>query len=653
VRARAGGLARISKDQPAASGVVTPATPSGFVTAPGDALDLRVKAELVRMAYLDSRFGAPFGMVVAVIFAWATYSAFPPSVVLGWLALTLGCNTLRLITRWQYLRQAIPLEDTQRWANWFTVVRAASGLSWGVGAWLFYTPQESIYRVMVVLVLAGMTTGASRLLAPIAAANLSYVYLAICPLVVRMMVTPDTRSYVLAAMWLLYVSYITVAAVQQLRALRRTIRLHHENASLVGSLGAAKEQAERGNRDLSAEIARRQIVESELRAASERAAAASHAKSDFLATMSHEIRTPMNGIIGMLRIVRDTPLTQSQRDHIETAATSAETLLDLLNDVLDFSKIEAGRLELEQIAFSPTAVARSVADLLRPRAMSKGLEFTLELDPRLPFGVLGDPTRIRQVLFNLIGNAIKFTERGRVTCGLSCDVVDGSTTTIRFAVSDTGIGIDSVALGRIFRPFTQADSSMSRRFGGTGLGLAISQKLVAAMGSQLAVRSELGAGSVFEFAVRFKPPASHLEASDNSAPRYVPPKLRGRILIVEDDRINQRVIGHFLKQMGLETGLAEDGIAAVESALREPWDAILMDCHLPRLDGLDATRQIRARHPRRDLPIIALTANAGKEDRAACLAAGMDDFLTKPVRVELLAAALQRKLPPAPPPEGR
>ena len=149
------------------------------------------------MAYLDSRFGAPFGMVVAVIFAWATYSAFPPSVVLGWLALTLGCNTLRLITRWQYLRQTIPLEDTQRWANWFTVVSAASGLSWGVGAWLFYTPQESIYRVMVVLVLAGMTTGASRLLAPIAAANLLYVYIAICPLLVRMMVTPSLSGRVL------------------------------------------------------------------------------------------------------------------------------------------------------------------------------------------------------------------------------------------------------------------------------------------------------------------------------------------------------------------------------------------------------------------------------------------------------------------------
>ncbi len=600
------------------------------------------------MAYVDARFGAPFVMVVAVLFSLATYGVYPTRTVVGWLAFTLACNVLRLITRAQYLRQTIPADENHTWERLFVAVSAASGLSWGIGAWLFYTGDESIYRVMVVLVLAGMTTGASRLLAPIAAANLSYIYLAIGPLLFRVMANVETRSYVLASMWGLYLAYMTVTALQQVRTLRRTIRLRHENATLVESLGTAKEQAERTNRDLSAEIERRQVVESELRAASERAAAASHAKSEFLATMSHEIRTPMNGIIGMLRIVRDTPLSQLQRDQIETASTSADTLLELLNDVLDFSKIEAGRLEMEHIAFSITAVTRSVTDLLRPRAQGKGLEFVIELDPNLPVGVMGDPTRLRQVLFNLLGNAIKFTEKGRVVMRIASEAAEANSATLHFSVIDSGIGIDAATQQRIFSPFTQADSSMSRRFGGTGLGLAISQKLVEGMGSRLEVRSEAGQGSIFEFSVRFPRAAAATSPGNAGAePRYTAPKLHGRVLVVEDDRVNQRVIGHFLKQMGLQTGLAEDGLAAVELALNEPWDAILMDCHLPGVDGLEATRRIRARHPNASLPILALTANVSKEDRAACLAAGMNEFLTKPVRVELLAEALQRRLPAA------
>ena len=600
----------------------------------------------MRTAYYDSKYGAPFAMLVVLLFGFAVFPAFSPRIVVPWLAFALSCNLLRLITRWLYLRQPVPDEKTERWDIAFVAVSALTGLSWGFAAWFFYTSEESGYRVVIVLVLAGMTTGVSRLLAPIVAANLSYIYLSIGPLMVRVLLSAGAHSGVLAAMCVLYLSYMTIAAVQQVRTLRRTIRLGYENAALVESLGAAKEHAENFNRDLSAEIARREVVERELRATSERAAAASQAKSAFLATMSHEIRTPMNGIIGMLRIVNETALNQSQREYIETAATSADTLLELLSDILDFSKIEAGRLELETIAFSPTTVVRSVTDLLRPRAKAKGLELELDLDPHLSVGLLGDPTRLRQILFNLIGNAIKFTDRGQIRVRVASEAVENHRATILFSVTDTGIVIDSDARQRIFHPFTQADSSMSRRFGGTGLGLGISQKLVEAMGSTIAVHSEVGRGSTFEFAIRFhrtEGPESSGHRSANGDD-FVVPRLQGRVLVVEDDRINQRVIGHFLKKMGLETGLAEDGRTAVKRALEENWDAVLMDCHLPGLDGLEATRQIRAQRPDRTLPIIALTANVSTEDRAACLAAGMDDFLAKPVRVELLAATLQKRL---------
>jgi CheY-like chemotaxis protein len=283
--------------------------------------------------------------------------------------------------------------------------------------------------------------------------------------------------------------------------------------------------------------------------------------------------------------------------------------------------------------------------MLRGRARAKDLELVVNVDENVPAAVLGDPTRLRQVLFNLLGNAIKFTDQGRVEARLSCEGRDSRQARIKFAVDDTGIGIAADALPRLFNPFTQADSSMSRRYGGTGLGLAISQKLVEAMDGRIEVTSMPARGSTFHFTLALDLAAGVAPAATSvESAAFKLPTLRGRVLVVEDDRVNQRVIGHFLKQMGLETGLAEDGISAVEFATAASWDAILMDCQLPGLDGLEATRRIRAQRPGQNLPIIALTANTSMQDRAACLAAGMDDFLTKPLRVELLAATLQKWL---------
>ncbi len=599
------------------------------------AVELRVRADLVRTAYVDALYGAPFGMVVVLLFGAAIGTDFPIRSVVGWLMFALACNTLRLVTRWMYFRHEVLIADAPRWANIFTAVSACTGFSWGVGAWLFYTPYDSTYRVLVVLVLAGMTTGASRLLAPILPANLAYLFLAIVPLQWRLITNPDTRSWVLGGMSLLYLGYMSVAARQQARTLRRTVRLGYEHAALVESLGA--------------EIKRRELVEAELRAVSDRALAANRAKSEFLATMSHEIRTPMNGLIGMLRIVRDTPLTAAQREHLETASGSADTLLDLLNNVLDFSKIEAGRLDLERIVFSPATLVNSVTGNLRSRARAKNLEFVVTIDDEVPVALIGDPTRLRQVLFNLVGNAIKFTDRGRIEVRLSCAARGPQNARVKFSVADTGIGIAPEALPRLFSPFTQADSSMSRRFGGTGLGLAISQKLVEAMEGRIEATSTPGHGAEFHFTIPLDVASGAPVTAPTSDPRpesvhFKMPVLRGRVLVVEDDRVNQRVIGHFLKQMGLETGLAEDGHAAVEYATAASWDLILMDCQLPGLDGLEATRRIREQRAGRPLPIVALTANASMQDRADCLAAGMDDFLTKPLRVEVLAATLQKWL---------
>ncbi len=612
-------------------------------------IEIRVRAELVRTAYNDALFGAPFAALVALLFGLIMLREFPQSIVLPWLAYALVCNALRLLTRWRFFRQpAVDHLSSKLWSRRFVVVSALTGLSWGIAVWLFYTGSSPGHRTVVVLVLAGLTTGSARLLVPVLWANLFYLYFSVVPLMICFLVDADTRSLALGLMAVLYLGYMTMAARQQLDTLRRSIRLGFENAALVVSLGAVNADADKLNRELSAEVARRGRVELELRAATDRAEAANRAKSEFLATMSHEIRTPMNGLIGMLRIVRESPLSTEQHEQLETATGSADTLLDLINDILDFSKIEAGRLELESIAFAPAAAVQNVADLLRSRATAKGLEFAVELDPRLPPGLRGDPTRLRQVLFNLLGNALKFTERGRVVLRATCHALEERSTAVEFAVADSGIGMDSEAIARLFSPFTQADSSMSRRYGGTGLGLAISQKLVEAMGGKIAVDSTPGGGSTFHFTVRFTHPeaADAARLRDNDG-RYVAPALRGRVLVVEDDRVNQRVIGHFVKQMGLTMSVVEDGHEAVQAASTSSWDLILMDCQLPGLDGLEATRRIRQKLAGRPLPIIALTANASTKDRDDCLAAGMNDFLTKPVRVELLAATLQKWLPTA------
>jgi len=395
---------------------------------------------------------------------------------------------------------------------------------------------------------------------------------------------------------------------------------------------------------LQEENVQRDSRESELREARERAESASRAKGEFLATISHEIRTPMNGVLGMLRIVRDTQLSSEQRSYLKTASDSAESLLLLLNDVLDFSKIEAGRLELEHAPFPPSTAAKAVSDLLLARARDKGLQFELKLGENLPGAIIGDATRLRQILVNLCANAIKFTEKGRVELSVQCIERSASKAVMQFAVTDTGIGIDSAALERLFRPFTQADTSMSRRYGGTGLGLAISMRLAQAMGGAIQVQSAINQGSTFRLLLPCKlPDTSNLPAAVE-APRFVTPVLQGRVLVVEDDAVNRQVIDLFLKKMSITPSFAPDGESAIASATSEVFDLVLMDCQLPGIDGLEATRQIRKKLEGRPLKIVALTANASTHVREACLAAGMDDFLSKPVRFELLADLLQRNL---------
>jgi signal transduction histidine kinase/ActR/RegA family two-component response regulator len=374
----------------------------------------------------------------------------------------------------------------------------------------------------------------------------------------------------------------------------------------------------------------------------EAAQQANNAKSMFLANMSHEIRTPLNGILGFTGLMGGTELSAQQREYNETVRGSAESLLVVINDILDFSRIEAGRLEIEAIDFRLRQCVEEAVNPIRPLAANKGLEISLEVDGNLPEWVRGDPYRLRQILVNLMGNAVKFTGKGRIAIAVSRPA-DEPDATIRFAVSDTGIGVPEAKRASIFQPFHQGDGSITRRFGGTGLGLAICSKLAESMHGRIGLESREGAGSTFIVTLPLPRAEAPAAANGKNPARERPGQKPLSILVAEDNPVNQRLILHLLELRGHRVTMAYTGVAALQAWRNQPYDMILMDVEMPEMDGLEAARRIRELEAASGahVPIIAMTAHAMKGDREKCLASGMDGYVSKPIQVAALDGAIE------------
>ncbi len=632
-------------------------------------IEQKILAERVELLYRNGIYSNVTVIMAGGLLGTYFHGKIATDLLFAWLLSILTGAVLRLsLVLWR--KRAVDGTPSDVWASRYTQATALLGVFWMWGFMLGFSsvPWQQMFLVAVVC-------GLSSLAVPVLISHLTALYLYTLPsllgLIFLLALEGDLDRWALAAMVGLFTALLLRAARNFHQLLLGSLRLRFEREALVEDLNRQKDTAEALNHRLEIEVGERRDAQqaleehrrdlerqvalrtAELTRAKEAAEAGNRAKNQFLAIMSHEVRTPLNGALGMTELLLGTDLNDRQRRFAQIAYDSGHALLRLIDEILDFTRIEAGELRILEDNFDLHELLWDCLQLVQGKAAEKGLNLHLDLPEHFDYGVRGDALRLRQIVLNLMSNAIKFTEVGEVTLTLHPAEKSREGVRLRFDVRDTGIGVGPASQAAIFSVFTQEDESASRRFGGAGLGLAIARRLVELMDGEISVQSTKGKGSTFSFSVLLQPVQDRIEGPGPAdegpeLPTDLPDVGAYTVLLADDNPVNQTVAKEMLEFCGYRVDIAADGLVASKTAADRRYQVILMDCHMPVMDGFEATQRIRADERALGLspvPIIALTADVQKSIRERCAAVGMDGFLKKPFTMQQLDGELTRFLP--------